>query len=120
MALANLRRHDIRVYGTFVFGYDGDQPGASPKQAAEFSIEHRFYSPRSITSRPFPARRCTRGFEAKGGCCYERWWLDDRYRYNDLPFRPRRHGARRRAPGLHRPRADLLQLEEHADAPSTR
>src|SRR5262249_53227733 len=25
-ALANLRRHRIRVYGTFIFGYDGDTP----------------------------------------------------------------------------------------------
>ncbi|MBP9107489.1 MAG: radical SAM protein, partial [Gemmatimonadaceae bacterium] len=25
-ALANLRRHKIRVYGTFIFGYDGDTP----------------------------------------------------------------------------------------------
>jgi radical SAM superfamily enzyme YgiQ (UPF0313 family) len=29
MALANLRRHRIRVYGTFVFGYDGDTRRAS-------------------------------------------------------------------------------------------
>ena len=27
VALANLRRHGIRVYGTFVFGYDGEQGG---------------------------------------------------------------------------------------------
>jgi hypothetical protein len=29
-ALANLRRHKIRVYGTFIFGYDGTRPRASP------------------------------------------------------------------------------------------
>src|SRR5689334_20529261 len=27
-ALANLRRHHLRVYGTFVFGYDGDTPAS--------------------------------------------------------------------------------------------
>jgi len=25
-ALSNLRRHRIRVYGTFIFGYDHDTP----------------------------------------------------------------------------------------------
>ncbi|HXO70669.1 MAG TPA: hypothetical protein VN838_17035, partial [Bradyrhizobium sp.] len=24
----------------------------------------------------------------EGRLLYENWWLDDRYRYNDLPFRP--------------------------------
>ena len=46
VALANLRRHGIRVYGTFVFGYDGDTPG-SVDEAAEFADR-----PTASTSRP--------------------------------------------------------------------
>ena len=53
VALANLRRHHIRVYGTFVFGYDGDTPGAA-EQAAEFSTTTASTSRRSTISRPFP------------------------------------------------------------------
>ena len=41
-ALANLRRYKIRVYATFVFGYDHDTP-ASFEQAVDFAIEQRCY-----------------------------------------------------------------------------
>lgn len=87
VALANLRRHGIRVYGTFVFGYDGDRPGAA-EQAAEFSIEHRFYLAAFNHLTPFPGTPLYARLQKEGRLLHERWWLDDRYRYNDLPFRP--------------------------------
>jgi radical SAM superfamily enzyme YgiQ (UPF0313 family) len=87
VALANLRRHNIRVYGTFVFGYEGDRPEASA-QAAEFAIEHRFYLAAFNHLTPFPGTPLYTRLAQQGRLLYERWWLDDRYRYNDLPFQP--------------------------------
>jgi radical SAM superfamily enzyme YgiQ (UPF0313 family) len=87
VALRNLRKHGIRVYGTFVFGYDGDRPGAAD-EAAEFSIEHRFYLAAFNHLTPFPGTPLYARLEREGRLLHERWWLDDRYRYNDLPFRP--------------------------------
>ena len=87
VALANLRRHNIRVYGTFVFGYDGDKPG-SATEAAEFSIEHRFYLAAFNHLTPFPGTPLYTRLKSEGRLLHENWWLDDRYRYNDLPFRP--------------------------------
>ena len=52
-ALANLRRHGIRVYGTFVFGYDGERADAF-EEAAEFAIDHRFYLAAFNHLTPFP------------------------------------------------------------------
>lgn len=87
VALANLRRHGIRVYGTFVFGYDEDRPGASA-EAARFAIDHRFYLAAFNHLTPFPGTPLYKRLEREGRLLYERWWLDDGYRYNDLPFTP--------------------------------
>lgn len=89
-ALANLRRHGIRVYGTFVFGYDQDRPGCF-EEAAEFAIAHRFYLAAFNHLTPFPGTPLYKRLEAEGRLLYERWWLDERYSYNDLPFKPVGH-----------------------------
>ena len=41
-ALANLRKHRIRIYGTFVFGYDGDT-ATSFDETVSFAQEHSMY-----------------------------------------------------------------------------
>jgi radical SAM superfamily enzyme YgiQ (UPF0313 family) len=86
-ALANLRRANIRVYGTFVFGY-GETPPAAYLEAAEFAIEHGFYIAAFNHLTPFPGTPLYSRLEREGKLLYDAWWLDPRYRYNDLPFRP--------------------------------
>lgn len=87
VALANLRRHRLRVYGTFVFGYGSQAPEVF-EQAAEFALDHRFYIAAFNHLTPFPGTPLYKRLETEGRLIYESWWLDDRYRYNDLPFRP--------------------------------
>lgn len=91
-ALANLRRHGIRVYGTFIFGYDGDRPD-SFDEAVEFAIEHRMYLAAFNHLTPFPGTPLYRRLEQERRLTYDRWWLDDRYRYNELPFVPQGQSA---------------------------
>jgi radical SAM superfamily enzyme YgiQ (UPF0313 family) len=86
-ALANLRRHGIRVYGTFVFGYDGERED-SFDQAAEFAIDHRFYLAAFNHLTPFPGTPLFDRLQRQGRLTYERWWLDERYSYNGIPFQP--------------------------------
>ena len=93
-ALANLRRHGIRVYGTFVFGYDGDAPTPSTRPWSSPSTTASTSRP-STTSRRSPARRCSAGSQREGRLLYERWWLDERYGYNGIPFQPIGDGAGR-------------------------
>ena len=87
IALANLRRHGIRVYGTFVFGY-GETRAAGFAEAAEFAIDHRFYIAAFNHLTPFPGTPLYTRLKQQGRLLYDSWWLDARYRYNDLPFRP--------------------------------
>jgi radical SAM superfamily enzyme YgiQ (UPF0313 family) len=86
-ALANLRRHGIRVYGTFVFGYDGEQ-AESFDEAAEFAIDHRFYLAAFNHLTPFPGTPLFARLKREGRLIYDRWWLDERYGYNGIPFQP--------------------------------
>jgi radical SAM superfamily enzyme YgiQ (UPF0313 family) len=87
VALANLRRHGIRVYGTFVFGYDGERAEAFD-EAAEFAIDHRFYLAAFNHLTPFPGTPLFTRLQREGRLLYERWWLDERYGYNGIPFQP--------------------------------
>ena len=78
VALANLRRHGIRVYGTFMFGYDGERPEAvrrGRRVRDRARLLHRGVQSPHAVSR---ARRCTGGCSSEGRLLYERWWLDER------------------------------------------
>ncbi|MEQ1565719.1 MAG: radical SAM protein [Myxococcota bacterium] len=86
-ALANLRKHHIRVYGTFVFGYDDDHPG-SFDQAVDFATEHAMYIAAFNHLTPFPGTPLYTRLQAEGRLAYDAWWLDPDYRYNGVPFRP--------------------------------
>ena len=88
-ALANLRRHKLRVYGTFVFGYDHDGP-ESFGTAVDFARRHGFYIAAFNHLTPFPETPLYERLQAEGRLTFERWWLDERYRYNMVPFRPAR------------------------------
>jgi radical SAM superfamily enzyme YgiQ (UPF0313 family) len=87
-ALANLRKHRIRVYGTFIFGYDADTPEAFQKTVA-FAKEHALYIAAFNHLTPFPGTPLYRRFETEGRLLYDAWWLDNRYSYNRIPFQPR-------------------------------
>ena len=86
-ALANLRRHGIRVYGTFVFGYDGER-GDAFDESAEFAIANNFYLAAFNHLTPFPGTPLFARLQREGRLLYERWWLDERYGYNGIPFQP--------------------------------
>jgi radical SAM superfamily enzyme YgiQ (UPF0313 family) len=97
-AMQALRRHGIRVYGTFVFGYDQDTQ-ASVDAAVAFAQRHGFYLCGFNHLIPMPGTPLYARLEAEGRLRFERWWLDEAYTYNQIPFHPARmdHDALRQA-----------------------
>jgi radical SAM superfamily enzyme YgiQ (UPF0313 family) len=87
VALANLRRFGLRLYATFIFGYDADTP-ESFASAVDFAKAHRFYIAAFNHLTPFPGTPLYARLESQSRLLYDAWWLDDRYRYNMVPFRP--------------------------------
>ena len=86
-ALENLRRHHIRVYGTFIFGYDRDTI-ESFSQTVAFAKKHALYIAAFNHLTPFPGTPLYSRLQGEGRLLYDRWWLDERYSYNRIPFQP--------------------------------
>jgi radical SAM superfamily enzyme YgiQ (UPF0313 family) len=84
-ALANLRRHGIRVYGTFIFGY-GTETEQTFRDSVDFAEEHRFFLAAFNHLTPFPGTPLYKRLSMDGRLTYDAWWMDDRYSYNSLPF----------------------------------
>jgi radical SAM superfamily enzyme YgiQ (UPF0313 family) len=87
-ALENLRRHGIFVYGTFIFGYDHDTP-QSFDDAVDFATEEGMYIAAFNHLTPFPGTPLYKRLQKEGRLRFDAWWLDERYRYNALPFTPK-------------------------------
>lgn len=87
-ALGNLRRHGIRLYATFILGYDEDN-GDTMEETLAFAQRHNFYIVAFNHLTPFPGTPLYQRLEQEGRLLYDRWWLDPDYRYGMLPFAPR-------------------------------
>jgi radical SAM superfamily enzyme YgiQ (UPF0313 family) len=87
-ALANLRRHGIRLYVTFILGYDEDD-GDTSRETLAFAQRHRFYLAAFNHLLPFPGTPLYRRLQDEGRLLFDRWWLDPGYRFGMAPFVPR-------------------------------
>ena len=88
-ALANLRRYKIKLYVTFIFGYDQDVPD-SFGETVEFAKQYQFFISAFNHLTPFPTTPLYKRLEAENRLLYKAWWLDDDYSYNKIPFQPAR------------------------------
>lgn len=86
--LARLTEAGLRTYGTFIFGYDTDQPGVFDT-TVDFAIKHGLFIAAFNHITPFPGTPLYRRLEKEDRLVYDAWWLDPRYRYNEIPFTPR-------------------------------
>lgn len=87
-ALEQLRRFGLRVYGTFIFGYDTDTRDSFPA-TVEFCRRQGLYIAAFNHITPFPGTPLHQRLAREGRLSHEAWWLDEDYRYNQVPFRPR-------------------------------
>lgn len=87
-ALENLRRHGIRLYVTFILGYDDDAADTFDQTLA-FALRHRFYMVAFNHLTPFPGTPLYDRLAREGRLLYDRWWLHPDYRYGMVPFTPR-------------------------------
>ena len=87
-ALANMSKHQLSVYGTFIFGYDHDSP-QSIDETVDFAIQQGLFIAAFNHITPFPGTPLYQRMQSEGRLLYDAWWLDDRYRYNMIPFQPK-------------------------------
>ena len=86
-AMKNFRRHGLRIYGTFIFGYDHDSPETF-RTTMDFAKSEGLFIAAFNHITPFPGTPLYDRMQAEGRLLYDPWWNDDRYRYNMIPFQP--------------------------------
>ena len=86
-AIAQFRKYGIRLYGTFIIGYDGDSE-QTVERALEFALQEQFFLAAFNHLTPFPATPLYRELEADERLIYPQWWLSEKYRYGEVPFKP--------------------------------
>ena len=88
-ALLNFREFGIRLYPTFILGYDEDTEQTF-QRAVSFALKHRFYIAAFNHLTPFPGTPLYERLQSEDRLLFERWWLDPRYRYGMVPFQPKK------------------------------
>lgn len=89
VAIANLHRAGLRTYGTFVFGYD-DDTAESIRETVRFARAQSLFIAAFNHITPFPGTPLYARLAAEERLRYDAWWLDPAYRYNEVPFLPKR------------------------------
>jgi len=78
----------IAVYGTFVFGYDGDT-AATIQDSLNFAMEAKLEIANFNPLTPTPGSPLYERLHQEGRLLSPRWWLDPNYRYGDPIFVPK-------------------------------
>lgn len=114
VAFANFRRYGIRVYATFMLGYDGDGADAF-LQNVHFARQNKFFIVSFNHVTPFPGTPLYDQLERDGRLLYDRWWLHPDYRYGMLPFAPEGMTAEDARMGCLKARKDFYSLASILD-----
>ena len=88
-AVQRLHAHGIMVYGSFIFGYDHDTP-ESIRRTVDFALDAKLFLANISVLTPMPGSRLYQRLQGEGRLLFERWWLDPRYSYGDVTYRPAR------------------------------
>lgn len=105
-AIKMLQDAGIMIYGTFVFGYDKDTVDSFDR-SLEFALRHKFYLANFNPLTPTPATRLIDRLREEGRLIYDKWWLDDRFRYGEAIFHPRGMTAEQLTEGCYRARTEF-------------
>jgi radical SAM superfamily enzyme YgiQ (UPF0313 family) len=88
VAVRRLRDKGVKLYATFVFGYDTDAPDVF-ERTLDFAMQQRFFVAAFNALQPFPGTPLYRRLEQEGRLVYDRWWLEPGYRFGTVAYRPR-------------------------------
>ncbi len=87
-AVRVLQDAGVMVYGTFVFGYDEDEPDDF-ERAVEFAVSQRLFLANFNPLTPTPGAALFERLRREGRLLHEAWWLDPDWHYGEATFRPR-------------------------------
>jgi radical SAM superfamily enzyme YgiQ (UPF0313 family) len=91
-AIRTIKDHGIMVYGSFVLGYDYDDT-ESIKRTLDFVLENKLFLNNFNTVNPMPGTKLYERLKNENRLIDEKWWLDEKYKYGEIMFVPKRMSA---------------------------
>ena len=88
-AVKNIHRMGIRIYTTFIFGYDEDDK-ESFRRTFDFAMKNKILLVAFNHLIPFPGTPLYTRLGREKRLLYDKWWLDPNYRFGDLAFKPKK------------------------------
>jgi radical SAM superfamily enzyme YgiQ (UPF0313 family) len=85
-AVRTLHRNNVRLYGTFIFGYDHDTP-QSFAETLQFCMDEKLFMVAFNHLTPFPGTPLYQRLASENRLLFDHWWLDPDYRYGMVPFK---------------------------------
>jgi radical SAM superfamily enzyme YgiQ (UPF0313 family) len=104
--LARFYERGIMVYGSFVFGYDYDTTDAFDR-TLDFAMRSKLALAQFNPLIPTPSTSLYDRIKKENRLIYDKWWLDDRYRYGEMIFHPACMSAQELAEGCFRLRSEF-------------
>jgi radical SAM superfamily enzyme YgiQ (UPF0313 family) len=86
-AVRQFRKHEIMVYGSFMFGLPGDNV-QQVHDTMKFAQKNKLWIGAFLHTVPFPGTPLYGRCRDEGRLIFECWWLSDVYRYGQVPFKP--------------------------------
>lgn len=87
LPLRLLRERAIKLYATFLLGYDGDDSD-TVKATLDFALHHNFFLAAFNHLVPFPSTPIYNRLESQGRLRSSRWWLDATHHFGEVVFDP--------------------------------
>ena len=86
IAVRNIHKAGIRLYPTFIFGYETNSV-SEIKKVLDFSIRNKLFMVAFNHLTPFPGTELYERMEKENMLLYNKWWLERNYTYGQIPFR---------------------------------
>lgn len=86
-ALKELRKRGIAVYGTFLLGLPSDSE-KNMEKSIEFAIRGKLFIAAFNHLIPFPGTPLYNELQEENRLIYDKWWLNENYRFGEVPFNP--------------------------------
>lgn len=87
-AIRNIYRHGIMIYAMFVLGYDHDT-AESIRATYDFAMQNHLAVANFNPLMILPGTSLYERMKEEGSMRFEKWWLDDGYRYGDAMYYPK-------------------------------
>ena len=90
--IGKLYKKGIKIYGSFIIGYDFDDETAV-NETVKYAINKKVFIANFYQLTAMPGTALYKRLEDEKRLVFDKWWLDPAYSYGDLVFKPAKLSA---------------------------